>query len=233
MRRSRNLLLAVALLTAGGGAAIALAHDHGADPKSKRELHAVLEEGGERIELDDLDELEVGESRDYRTNSGKRATVTRDDKGYEVDFEGKKLRVGDETFAHPGLAFPHGGHDKLRMKRIELDGDGEARKLLISREGEHDLLVLDEELAGPHGEHRAFERFGGPLPLLGGVDRLLERLEQSEKFRSLDDATQELVREAIRESSPEPEWLRLDEAGPGAMKVIVRERSSGEDDAEN
>jgi hypothetical protein len=61
----------------------------------------------------------------------------------------------------------------------------------------------------------------------------LARIEENEKFRSLDDATRELVREAIRESSPDPTWVGLGHPGEaGAMKVIVRERTTEGDEEE-
>lgn len=208
--------MAVALLSVGGGAAL-LAHGEG----KKKEMHVLFDSGsGDRVEIDDLDSMEIGDSRSYPAESGKTVVVTRDEKGYELDLDGKKIRIGgDEEL----LGLP--GHPKMRMKRIEVDGDGEAKSFVIGDAPERDVMIFHGD--GEHGF--AFGEPGALLPRMG-ADGLLDRLAKNEKFRSLDDATQELVREAIRESSPEMLWMkRIDgEAGDGATKIIVRKRDTSD-----
>lgn len=215
--------LAVALLSAGGAVGVAWAG--GPHHDDKRQMQVIVDAGqGDRLEIDDLGELEVGDSRSYVTESGKTAVVTRDENGYEVALDGKTIRIGDggEMLAEPG-------ERHHRMKRIEMDGDGETKSFVISDDPEHDVVFIE----GKHGEHGfAFEKGIAPPPPFV-IDGLVSRLETNEKFRSLDDATQQLVREAIRESAPDLKWVGL--AGPGgegATKVIVRERSTKEDDGE-
>jgi hypothetical protein len=224
MRNHWGTKALVAWMSSGALAATAWAGDaHG---NEKRQMQVIFDAGaGERLEIDDLAELEVGESRSYTTESGKTAIVTRDESGYEVDLDGRKVRIGDELerAAHE----PGEPGTKLRMKRIELDGDGDAKSFVIADGPEHGVYFVD----GKHGEHGfAFDsRVGPPPPFL--IDGLVARLEKNEKFRSLDDATQELVRAAIRESAPELSWVGVDHpGGEGAMKIIVRERVTQEDD---
>lgn len=219
--------LAVALLSAGGSAAWA------SDGHETREMKVIFDNGGgDRVEIGDLDELEVGDSRSYSTESGKPVVVTRDENGFEVDLDGKTVRIGDgaEGLAEPGMKVH-------RMQRIEMESDGhgdgmKTKSFVISDDPDREVVFID----GQHGEHSehgfVFERKGLPPPPFV-VEGLVSRLEKNEKFLSLDDATQQLVREAIRESAPDMHWVGL--AGPGeegAMKVIVRERSTKEEDDE-
>lgn len=237
MRSLWGKKLAVALLSIGGSAGLAAiawaardAPGATAEPDGKREMVVIFDDGkGDKLKISDLDEIEVGESRSYSTSSGRPVTVTRDEDGYDVDLDGKKMRVGnrfDDGFGHGALMF--GGHpgEKMKMRRIEVDGDGDTKQFVISDDPDQDVLFYD----GKDGEHGLmFNSVAAPPPAFF-VDGLLERLEKSEKFRSLDDATQDLVREAIQESAPEAHWIGIHGPGEGGMKVIVRERAGGGDD---
>ena len=220
--------LAVALLSAGGAAGVATVafagHDEGQE--RKRVTKFVFDNGGgDAIEIDDLDEIQVGESRTYTTESGKSVFVTRDEKGYELEIDGEKMRIGEGLgmLRHPG---PGGPHERMKMRKIELDGDGDPKAFVITDDPEHDVLLYKGE-PGEHGF--LFEKHAAP-PF--AYDGLIARLEQNEKFRSLDDATQDLVREAIRESAPEMAWIGTGEGGKGAMQVIVKERKAKEEGAD-
>jgi hypothetical protein len=80
-----------------------------------------------------------------------------------------------------------------------------------------------------HGAHGLL--FGEKALPPMGMDGLLDRLAKNEKFRSLDDATQDLVREAIRESAPEMAWIGRRGPGEGAMEIVVKQkRKAGEPD---
>lgn len=216
--------LAVALLSAGGAAGVATVAFAGPDEGHEKErvTKFVFDNGGgDAIEIDDLDEIQVGESRTYTTESGKSVFVTRDEKGYELEIDGEKMRIGEGLgmLRHPG---PGGPHERMQMRKIELDGDGggEPKTFVITDDPDHDVMVFQGE-PGEHGF--LFEKHAAP-PF--AYDGLIARLEKNEKFRSLDDATQDLVREAIRESAPEMAWIGKAEGGEGAMQVIVKERKA-------
>ena len=232
MRMLVGRKMAVAAIALAGTAGVATmawaslgdkaAHDDGA---AKRELTVILDGGkGERVEISDLAQLSVGDSRSYISESGKSVIVTRDENGYVVDLDGKKLRIGDEPDAELESEAGVG-----RMKRIEIESDGEGRtktrSFVLSADPDQKVVFI----AGQHGEHGfAFGKVAAPPPELV-VDGLLARLERSEKFRALDDATRELVREAIRESARDLDWAgAFDSNAEGATKVIVKERVARE-----
>jgi hypothetical protein len=94
---------------------------------------------GDHLEIDDLDSLAAGESRDYTSDGGREVTVTR----LEGEGERYTLRTG-ETEIELG-----GDHE------AELAGAGEARQKRIvirrdrgDREGS-DVEIEEEVLAGP------------------------------------------------------------------------------------
>jgi hypothetical protein len=217
MRTLGTKAWAAALLSSGALGAAALAGEApgraSGGGKQERELQVIFDGGdGDRIEIDDLAELEVGESRSYATDSGKPVTVTRDPNGYTLELDGKTMRIGaGEEFAS--------GARRFRRHEFEHAGDEEAQRIVITDDPDHEVVFFE----GRHGEHGF--AFGGPgapeAPL--GVDALLDALGRNEKFRALDDATQELVRAAIRESAPRG-WLGLVASGAGATRVIVKER---------
>ena len=81
-----------------------------------------------------------------------------------------------------------------RVERLELDGDGRTKVVVLAGDGE----------LPRHPGHDGFGSFvGHGLPPLGGVDAdaLVAGLEKSERFQGLDDATQELVRSLVREAA--------------------------------
>lgn len=227
MNRTLGMKLAVALLSIGGaGAAATMATAPDNQSETPHQMQVIVDDGsGDRVEIEDLADLEVGDSRSYQTESGRPVTVTRDEEGFSVDVDGKQVRIGDGP-EHLAMAGTHG----RQMKRIEIDGgseSGEAKSFVISDSPGQKVIFL-EGREGAHGFafSGAGDDIGAPHELM--TEALLERLGKSEKFLSLDDATQEIVREAIRESAPEAHWISL--TGPdhdgkeGAMKVIVRER---------
>src|SRR5262245_63336629 len=118
--RGRTWMLA--LLTAGAiaglatiaKAAVAASGGGGTGEKRTHEMKVVFDNGhGDQVEIDDLAELQVGESRSYPTESGKTVIVTRDEQGYELDLDGKTMRIGE--LDHPGAG------ERLRTKRIEIE----------------------------------------------------------------------------------------------------------------
>lgn len=236
----RLLLAAAALLPLAAGALYA------ADAvRSTLKLKLHTDGAADAVEIVDLDELEVGERRDYTTDAGKPLAVTRDDGGYAVEIDGKTIRVADDPHA---LAFEPG----MKMRRIEIDGDGQAKRFMISDDeavepgikmrrieidGDGDaksFVIADGPQAdrivvrrGPGGAHAFAFGDGEPLARFG-PHGLLERIETSEKFLALDDATQELVRELVREAAGPMHWVEGDEAGDRVEVWLERHVESDE-----
>jgi hypothetical protein len=243
----RLLLAAAALLPLAAGALYA------ADAvRSTLKLKLHTDGAADAVEIVDLDELEVGERRDYTTDSGKPLAVTRDDDGYAIEIEGKTIRVADDPHAlaaHPGMKMRRivldgdGDADslvisddvrgaepgtKMKMRRIEIDGDGDAKSFVIADGPEAHRVVVRR---GPGGA-QAFA-FGDGEPLLRfGPHGLLERIEKSDRFLALDDATQELVRELVREAAGPMHWVEGGEAGDRVEVWLERRGESDEDEPE-
>ena len=94
-----------------------------------RQIKLVLDHDGaaEQLELADLHEMAVGESRALTTASGTPVVVTRDAQGFEIDLDGKKIRLMDH-FAGEGENFnwtEEGGGERQFEKRIVVREGGE------------------------------------------------------------------------------------------------------------
>jgi hypothetical protein len=215
------------------------------EPERHEKIRLVWNADGatDRLELEDV-ELAPGESRDVVTESGRTARLTRDEdgEGMTLDVEGKQIRIDD----HDGLVGVGEAGDGQRVivrKRVAHPGEGEAvvlgedgartfeRKIVVDEDGERKTFVVGDGdpnvlfLEGLPGEHGfAFSTEGAPLRL--PHETLLERIEKSEKFLALDDATREIVREVVRDAAPKWQMKRV---APGEAGVESPE--GAEDDA--
>lgn len=221
LSRSRIVILAATLVlaTSTGFAAMAWSapEEEGGRQVERVKVKLLLDQEGEpdRIELDDLGTLAVGETRSYSTSSGKPILVTRDEEGWELDLDGKKIRVGEHG-AGEGDVFVH------RMKKFELGEEGDGRTMVwVSGDESEDRDVRIVRKVGPGGAH-AFAHGPHGHPRMMGHEAMIERLQENEKFMTLDAATQELVLEAIRESSPKLHWIEEGQ-GEDGDKVLVLE----------
>jgi len=178
----------------------------------------------DRLKVEDIGRMAVGETRSFTTEAGKPVAVTRDDEGWEVEVDGRKVRV--EAPPEPGAGDVH-----VARRMHVVDGAGKEKTMVFvtseSAAGDGQVRVIRR--VGPGGEHAfAFHHGEGGAPL---AERWIERLESNEKFRGLDAATRAVVLEALRESSPLPDWV---DKGAGATdeRVIVLdlEEDSGEEE---
>lgn len=158
----------------------------------------------EAIHLDlEGDDLEIGESRQFFTDSGKEILVTRTEDGLDVEVDGEDLDL-DTT------------HERV-VVRTEIDGDVDEERHVVIRT--HGRTHGDGE---SHGEHRFhFVGEGGREIEIDG-DRVhwstvgedgephvffvktagksaAEHLEESGALDGLDPAEKERVLEALRE----------------------------------
>lgn len=223
---------ALAIVLLGGVAyAAAGAVDPGDEPRTK--LRLILDRDGakDRLKVDDLSELAVGESRSYATEGGRTVVATRDAEGIELDLEGRKIRV------HDGAKI--GGDGDVvgwRARRIEVEdeaGDGKTMVVMSSdHEAEGDVRIVRR--VGGGGGH-AFVFGDGPHGLPFGVEATIGRLEANARFQGLDAATRATVLEALRESAPRPMVERLGEPGelgPGERVIVLDVREKGEESAD-
>ncbi len=145
---------------------------------------------GDELVTVDLSDLELGQSKQISTDSGKLITATRDDQGYELDIDGKTIRIGGHGHGgvqvhsdddHQVVIHERQVHREIREIRLD-DGDvikiegsldlevGETRELTtqnsapatLSRDDEGLLLsVGGEEIRLPNHHAIAMAAFSG------------------------------------------------------------------------
>ena len=231
--------LAYAAATEEAAAGMAAATE--AEPVRHTKMKLVLDQDGsaERIELTDLHELEIGESRTLTTESGTPVVVTRDEQGFELDLNGKKIRLADHLSADASSG--PGSFQKRIVVTSGGEGEDGAANVMILRnkvaaEGGdtgdgHDVVMLRRmPEAGAHGF--AFTTGDGeltaiPLP----IEATIARLQASAKFQELDEATRATVLEALRDSAPTPGALVAGE--PGARTIVLEVQDEDEAAAAN
>lgn len=231
--------LAYAAATEEAAAGMAAATE--AEPVRHTKMKLVLDQDGsaERIELTDLHELEIGESRTLTTESGTPVVVTRDEQGFELDLNGKKIRLADHLSADASSG--PGSFQKRIVVTSGGEGEDGAANVMILRnkvaaEGGdtgdgHDVVMLRRmPEAGAHGF--AFTTGDGkltaiPLP----IEATIARLQASAKFQELDEATRATVLEALHDSAPKPGALVAGE--PGARTIVLEVQDEDEAAAAN
>jgi len=114
-----------------------------------------------------------------------------------LDQDGDKLVVDDLGDLAPGESRDY-TTDTGKRVTVTHESDG----YLVDLEGKEIRIREGGELPDPDGERTIFLGGGGSLLPLAGVDELVAGLERSPKFQALDDATQQLVRDVVREAAP-------------------------------
>lgn len=202
-------------------------------------IKLVLDRNGsaEHLELENLHDMAIGESRSLSTASGTPVVVTRDEQGFEIDLDGKKIRLTDHFAAEmPAGSWTSedGGTRQFHRKIVVHEGgEGEAggANVMIVRNrvaaGEAEAVI-----AGADGHGFAFATAGGELPALAlPVEAILHRLEASAKFQELDAATRAKVLEALRESAPRAGAFVAGE--PGSKVIVLELEEEGEEGDSN
>jgi len=160
-----------AALALAAGAALAAMTMSGEEPVEKKQtvvkLKVASDAGADAIVLDDLHELEVGESRSFTTDTGKLVVATRTEKGFELDVDGKTIEISDFAgeLGDDGLAFEgrrswggrrgRGGRRGAPVRLREEDRDRRRR-----RGQDHGLALGGRRGPGAHPRHQAARRSG-------------------------------------------------------------------------
>jgi hypothetical protein len=200
----------------------------GAEAQKKTRIKLVVDRDGsaERLTLDDLHEMSIGETRTLTSENGTPVLVTRDEEGFEVDVDGRKIRVRESFSDDAGEG--EGETRIVRKKVIVGEGDeGEPSAFVFHSDGEGDgdvVFLREFAGAGEAGDGFAWSTDGAELPLPPfGVEGTIARLEKSAKFQELDAATRARVVEALRESAPQRikvEGLPGGEAGKRKVMIL-------------
>jgi hypothetical protein len=241
---------AVSEEAAAGATAIETDSDVGEVPQVRQsKIKLVLDHDGsaERLELVDLQELEVGESRTLATERGTPVVVTRDAEGFEIDLDGRKIRLTDHFAAQmpAGSWTSEDGETRQFHKQIVVheggEGEGGESNVMIVRnrvaagkdgvvvaggdaEEAEDAAVVVMRRTGPDSHGFAFATAGGELPAIAlPLEVTIQRLEASPKFQELDAASRAKVVEALRESAPKAGGFVAGEPGSKAIVLEIEE----------
>lgn len=233
-----------AALALAAGAALAAMTMSGEEPVEKKQtvvkLKVASDAGADAIVLDDLHELEVGESRSFTTDTGKLVVATRTEKGFELDVDGKTIEIsdfagelGDMMVWHSkGDGHGEGGeageageaHRFVFEKKIEIADDAEGKTMVWhSESGEGPARIHVIKRHGEAGEPAGFAFTTGDLPAGAhfgplSADFWIGRLEKTDAFQELDEASREIVRRALREAAAKGP------TGPGLLVLDVEEK---------
>lgn len=219
--------LLVSLLVFGALVATALAFATFAHADEEVKVEALIklvldDEHAEVIELDASD-MEIGDSRQLYTESGKEVVVTRGENGFEITVDGEDL---DLPTVHQQkkvvIVKAHGEHDGEHdeLHEVIIHGEGDykshsAYKFVISGEGEGGEHVFHHSGDGSHhavfisesgettdvdvdSEGFAWATGEGAKVMRVDGSSAAEHLEESGALDNLDEATRERILEALR-----------------------------------
>ena len=164
MRYFPSLRTAALLTAAGLLAAVATADDVTVIKKHINDSHTakIVIAGDGDTEIFEVDgELEVGESRQFFTESGKEIVITRTDEGFDMTIDGESLDTGLSNFkfvhfGNEGGSEGGNGNNQIhisngsKIKIMQLGSDGEI-ELRGDSDAEMNYKVI--RLGGGDGEH--------------------------------------------------------------------------------
>lgn len=225
MTRLRSPLTLTALtLALAAGVALAAAAATG-EPVKESRIKLILNQDGahERVELEDLHDLALGESRSFTTESGKAGVVTRTEKGFELDLDGRKITIAGE----PDGALEGDGDVVVFHKKIEIADGGDAQTMVwhSAEAGDGHQIKVIKKLGGQDGDYAFFAGPHAELHAAKMADAWIERLRQSAEFRALDAGTRERVEAALRATAPKG-------PGEGASMMVIEVEEQDEDGGE-
>lgn len=210
-----------ALLAAAMAAMLAMALGVVADEDVviKKEIKIITDGDAEAIDLDIAD-LEVGETRQMFTESGKEVVITRTEEGYEIDVDGEEIEIG----GHGHLMMVHGhGHDdhdaNIIVKHFEA-GD-EKGFHFVTGDGEMVEIDLEQRVEWVH-EGGADGTQVRVMSLGGHAEGLAKKLEKSGVLDDLDDAKRQEILDALKTMGPHVEHI-----GENMMVIEIDDEEDG------
>ncbi len=164
----------------------------------KKMIKLELNGDSEPTELD-ITELEVGESRQYFDEEGRKVLVTRLEEGLEIDVDGETIEV--RSPGHIGIHEEHEiheGHEGQRRVIIKKLGGGDGE----------DVDVNVEVLEGGSGEHSRL--------VVKSIGSAADRLIESGALDELDEETRQRILDALGVGDAD--------GGEGAAEVVIIEK---------
>ena len=165
--------------------------------EEERHIKLKIATDGEMHDIDASD-LEVGESRQFISDSGKEVVITRTEEGFSITVDGEELDLGGHTSIHAG----HG--KKVIIKQGAHGGDGEGVKIIKKRMrmdgGDEDVMIW-------HGEDGEVHEIDGDHAIFMSIDRpdVAQHLQDSGALEGLSDEQRQRILDALEELHEEHE----------------------------
>lgn len=161
----------------------------GEEPGVHRQIKIAVAAGDESVMIE-AEDLEVGDSRQVFTDSGKEVLLTRTEEGYDLEIDGEKIDIG----------MGPEGHHALRV--------GEKSRVFIHRgdhhageDGEHVFIHHGEE--GYHWVQQGGEGHDCDMEILHHRQpSALEHLRATGVLDELDEVARQKIVEALEELEP-------------------------------
>jgi len=204
----------------------------GEEPTEQHRIKVVLAaDGGEPdvIEVDNL-ELEVGESHQFLTDSGKEVVITRTEDGLNLTVDGEEIDMPAIHGRH-GVAFSHDTHKIVERIVTSHDGEEHGNSMVFVTSGDGDVDVetqVHKMVVGHGGANAVFISEDGeatavkghhvmnwtghsPTVEINGAG-LTEHLQETGALDELSDEQRQKVLDAIAsyKSSPRVMVIEVD-----------------------
>lgn len=163
------------------------------EPEAHHHVKIKIDDGSELIDVD-AENLEVGEARESYTDSGKKVLITRTEKGYELEVDGKKIDLGmSHGDGAESSVFVHGDHTSKVIVRA--GGDKDVDYAFVHGDGEHTWVEH-----GDHGEHTWIAHGeGGDGVFVIKTRKASEHLLESGVLDDLDEDTRQRILDTLKE----------------------------------
>ena len=158
-----------------------------AEPHIQHKIELKLD-GADHIAIE-TDDLEVGETRQFFTDSGKEVVLTREEDGLKIEVDGEELELGLHGGGHHAFVNVYGGSDKTVVIQ-KLGGDGAHAFAFGHGEGHGELHWVEK---GEHGEGFSFV-----IERPSAADHLIE----SGVLDDLDEETRQNILDTLNELEP-------------------------------
>ncbi len=178
----------------------------GEEHEVKYRIKVVLDDEAELIDVE-FDDMEVGEARQFFTDSGKEVIVTRTEEGHKLEVDGREIDLG----LHGALHEHHGAHVGIhKCKKGEKEHCCEgASKVIIHKQGHEDGEIEATAdvfvMVGDEGEHH-IEHLGEHhkrVKMILDHPNALEHLLESGVLDELDPEARQKIIDTLKDIEPE------------------------------
>lgn len=202
MTREKNRTLTASLLACllilFAGVALAGDGDEEGDIVIHERHHIKLKLDDD-MDLIEIEDLEIGESRQFFTDEGKEVVVTRSDDGVEITVDGEEIdlpkRVRIETLHEEG----HGDGDH---KVIVRTGHGDGQNAVWIGSGDEGKSLVEIETLGEAG-HRMHWTSGDGADIQIHRASAADHLQESGALDELDESQRQAILDALEDFDSE------------------------------